>query len=392
MLANTRKMKKTQDIIQSILEEEIFLCDVFNSLVDEGTMDETRIKGLAEVAKKPGLHESEIEHLTRAEIMDNPYLKNINVPNVTSNNFRLAKKRIIQPGTITMYGQKYRDLKTMRQVNSYFVCNETLRFPGLVEGNKTTCWMTVEPYEIQSFEPFINEATGNILLIGCGLGYVAYMLSRKENVRSITIVDNNQDVLDLFTTHILPQFESKEKIQTVRSDGLEYLRTTDLSGFDHVNVDIWYDTIDMIYPYLRCLEIEKENPTVKFSYWLEDELKYDIQKSILIAATRPDCVVGKENTPLPKDSIANVPGHSFLSNLIGKDLVCATPINTYEDLYHLVDIQDLRGTLFGWYANSLDKVETQEKVDMEQLKKVHRMDTQLRTGASSVLPPKVFFK
>lgn len=392
MIANTRKMRKIQEIIESILREEVFLCDALNGAIDDGVMTEEKIQEAARIAKKQGMHETEIVHLTKEEIMANPYLQNIKVPNVSSNRFKLSNKRIIRPGIVTKYKQKQRDLKTMRQVNSYFVCDKSLRFPGISEGEQTTCWMTVEPCEIESFRNFIEEATGDVLLLGCGLGYVAYMLSIKEAVTSITIVDNNQDVLDLFTTHILPQFDNKEKIKTVNSDGLDYLRNTDLSIFNNVNVDIWYDTIDMLYTYLRCLEIERENPTVNFSYWLEDELKFDIQKSILLAATRQDCVAGKENSPLPLDSLTNVPGHNFLSDVIGKDLVCQTPINSYEDLYNLVDIKDLRGLLFCWYANNLDKVESQEKIDMSRLRRIHSNMTRAHTQQPTVSSSKVYFK
>ncbi len=392
MIANTRKMREVQDIIQSILEEELILYDMFNGMVDNGEMTLAELEKMSKAAKRPNLHKSEIKTMTREEIMANPYLKNINVPNVASNNFKLSKRRIIRPGIITKLGTKKRDLATMRQVNSYFVCDKSLRFPGLVEGEKTTCWMTVEPNEIQSFEQFINEATGNVLLLGCGLGYVAYMLSRKEDVTSITVVDNNQDVLALFTTYILPQFENCEKVQTVCSDGIDYLKTADLSVFNHVNVDIWYDTIDMIYPYLRCLEIEKANPTVKFSYWLEDELQYDIQTGILIAATRADCVEGQNNATIPERSLANLPGHNFLTDKIAKDLVEETKIKSYEDLYHLVELPDFRNTLLGWYANNIDKVESNEAIDMNRLRNIHMNMTRARTVIQSDNHPKIFFK
>lgn len=392
MIANTRKMRKIQEIIESILKEEVFLCDALNGAIDDGVITEEKIKEAAKIAKKPGMHEEEIVHLTKEEIMANPYLQNIKVPNVSNNRFKLSNKRIIRPGFVTKYKAKQRDLKTMRQVNSYFVCDKSLRFPGISEGEQTTCWMTVEPSEIESFKKIIEEATGKVLLLGCGLGYLAYMLSRKDEVTSITIVDNNQDVLDLFTTHILPQFDNKEKVKVVNSDGLDYLKNTDLSIFNNVNVDIWYDTIDMIYTYLRCLEIERNNPTVNFSYWLEEELKFDIQKSILIATTRQDCVAGKENASLPVDSLANIPGHHFLSDVIGKDLVCQTPIYSYEDLYELVDIKDLRSLLFGWYANNFDKVESQEKKNIGRLRRIHNNMTMAHLQQPIETPNKVYFK
>lgn len=366
MIKNTKEMHNVQDIFRSILVEEHLLCDLFNSSVDEGTMDTNELAKLSMIAKEPMLHRSEIERLKKEEIMSNLYLANIKVPKVESDNFQIANRRIIRSGQITKYKSKSRDLETMRQKNSYFVCDYPLRFPGLIEGKSNTCWMTVEPFEIETFKPLVEEATGNILLIGCGLGYAAYMLSEKEDVNSVTIIDYNQEVLDLFHEHILPQFKNKEKIHTIQGDGLEYLKQADLSIYDHVNVDVWYDTVDMIYPYLRCIEVEKENPTVKFSYWLEDELKEAIQKSIIAA-------VANDNQPELKK--APYYYEDFLLGKIGKDMVKKTPLNNYEDVYHLIDIQDLRSFLFSWYADNIDVVESQEDIDRRSINSIQGINS-----------------
>ena len=354
MVRNSKTMRHVQDVFKSILEEEYLLCDLFNSSVDQGIMDLNELARLSMLAQEPTLHRSEIEKLKKEDIMSNPYLANIKGPKVESKNFQLSNRRIIRSGLITKYKSKSRDLDTMRQKNSYFICDYPLRFPGLTEGSSNTCWMTVEPFEIETFKQFIEEAKGDVLLIGCGLGYAAYMLSEKEDVNSVTIIDYNQEVLDLFSEHILPQFKNKEKINTIQGDGLEYLRQTDLSIYDHVNVDVWYDTVDMIYPYLRCLEIEKENPDVKFSYWLEDELKEAIQKSIIAA-------VANDNQPANKK--VQHANDGFLLGIIGEDIVKKTALNTYEDVYHLIDIDDLRDFLFCWYANNIETVEKQEPID-----------------------------
>lgn len=360
MVANTRKMNKIKQIILSILQEERYLCDMFNGLVSDGSMTLQSLEEFRQVAKIPNLHEQEIIHIKKEELMENPYLKNIQIPNAQLNNFRLSKRRIIRPGTIVQAGEKERELSTMREVNKYFVCDSSLRFPGIVEGDRTTCWMTVEPFEINSFQNIIKEATGNVLLLGCGLGYLAYMLSLKKDVTSITIVDNNKDVIDLFNIHILPQFEHKQKIQIVESDALEYLNSYDLSLYNYINVDIWYDTIDMIYTYLKCLEIEKNNPTVKFSYWLEQDLKQDIQKGILSA-------------------ICDFPTPDFLTDKITQDIVRDTPIDSYEDIYKLVDIQNLRELLYKWYCTNLDTVEQYKIKDISRMNMIHHSTSLKRT-------------
>lgn len=369
MVTKTRTMRKMQESIKSILNDEKILYEIFDTMVEIGQMDDERLSEVRKITGIPTLYHSEIVTLNKDEIMSDPYLKNINIPNASSNNFHLVQRRL-RPRLVTKYGFKTRDLNTMCKSNSYFRCEERLRFPGLVEGDSKTCWMSVEPFEINSFQPFINNATGDVLLIGCGLGYAAYMLSEKDDVRSVTVVDNNEDVLSLFNTHILPQFKNKDKVHTVASDGLEYLKSNDLTVFDNINVDIWYDTVDMIYPYLRCLEIEKANPTVNFSYWLEEELKQSIQENLLIA-------------------ISGFKSDGLLANKIGEDIVKDTPIKTYEDFYNLMNIKDIRSFLYNWYVNNLDIVENYEPIDMRRINDSKEAYKQVIEGKNL---PKVYSK
>lgn len=44
------------------------------------------------------------------------------------------------------------------------------------------------------------------------------MASLKADVESITIVEREQSVIDLFTSFILPQFKTKDKITVIKDD------------------------------------------------------------------------------------------------------------------------------------------------------------------------------
>ena len=58
---------------------------------------------------------------------------------------------------------------------------------ALTEGNNI--WMSLNPNEIETMKPYIEKGKGNVLVLGLGMGYVTYMLSRKEDVRSVLIVE-----------------------------------------------------------------------------------------------------------------------------------------------------------------------------------------------------------
>ena len=40
-----------------------------------------------------------------------------------------------------------------------------------------------------------------------------YMVSEKENVETVTVVDTNEDVIRLFKKYILPQFKNAHKVK-----------------------------------------------------------------------------------------------------------------------------------------------------------------------------------
>lgn len=252
----------------------------------------------------------------------------------------ICSDRIMPNDSVSTYEEAPRDFKTFRQKRRYFYCKDTLLLPILTDLNTLNTWMTVEPFEINSFEKFIKRASGNVLLLGCGLGYVSYMLSQKSNVDSIIVIDNNQDIIDLFNEKLLPQFPNKDKITVMNCDGLSFLETADLSKFDCINLDIWRDISDMLLPYFSTLEIEKKNSSVRFSYWFEERLKEEVQNGILKRVAYDDIVLDKLSIP----------------ERIGAYLVDNTPINNRTDLQNLMRLDNFRELMLGWYQDNKDEV------------------------------------
>ena len=105
------------------------------------------------------------------------------------------------------------------------------------------------------------------------LRYYAYMVSMKENVESVTIVEKDKEIIDLFNEYILPQFKNKSKIKIINDDAFNYFKKD--IYYDYVFVDIWHDPSDGIDLYLKFKNLEKDN--IKYSYWIEDTLKCYIE-------------------------------------------------------------------------------------------------------------------
>jgi hypothetical protein len=149
----------------------------------------------------------------------------------------------------------------------YFL--EPFRYLVIKEG-KTT-WMSVTPFEINSMQPHIDQMQGEIVTLGLGLGYFAYMTALKPEVKHVTIIEKDLTVIQLFKKHILPFFPHQEKITIVHMDAFEYLSQPQLKA-NHIFVDIYRTADDGLPLYIKLKPYERRHPYCQWSYWLEQSI------------------------------------------------------------------------------------------------------------------------
>lgn len=130
-------------------------------------------------------------------------------------------------------------------------------------------WMTVTPNEINTMKKPIEKARGDVMTYGLGLGYFAFMAAAKDNVRSVTVVEKDEEVIELFKEHLLSQFINCDKIKIICGDALEYAAKR--PKYDFVFADIWHDPSDAMEPYLLLRAMERDD--VDYAYWIEDTIK-----------------------------------------------------------------------------------------------------------------------
>lgn len=347
MIANTRKMYEFKLKVQELLEIEdnVFRC--VDALVELGRFNLENLQELRRILKCNDFLEESITLISKEEIMKNPYLRDIKISQLVVDKFCLSNQRIVKSGNINFSNSNFRtdDLYPIREF-CYF--DKTLHLPAIAETKTAISWMTVEPFEINTFAEFAENAEGNILLGGCGLGYIAYILSLKDSVNEITIVDNNTSIIELFKKHILPQFKNKDKIKIVQDDILEYMHNTDLSEYDEINLDVWREYLDMIYVYLPALEIEFAHPEIKFSYWIEENLRYAIGTSLMRV-------------------FVNISDDNNIFDIIARDILENSDIKTPEDFKALVKLDDMRNILYHWYLDNRELTSKFEERDMKRL-------------------------
>ena len=130
------------------------------------------------------------------------------------------------------------------------------KFPylALIEGNNI--WMSLNPNEIETMKPFINIGKGNVLVLGLGMGYVPFMLSLKKEVKSVTIIEKDQDVIDLFNNLIWPKFVNKEKIKIIKDDAIKYVEKH--QQYDYIFADLWHNPEDGLPLFVSLKRINKD--------------------------------------------------------------------------------------------------------------------------------------
>ena len=201
-------------------------------------------------------------------VLNNPYYKNIKINPSTFQNlsFSNATYKQYQPFIYDDISIDETDYKEIIRIG-YF--EQEIAYPTLNENN--TIWMSLIPHEILTMEKPIKSVKGNVLVLGLGMGYFAYMISNKEDVSSITIIENNLNLINFFNHHLLSQFKNKQKIKIEFADALTYLGKTN-ENFEYIFLDTYHNAFDGILHYLKIKQFENTHQNSTFLYWIENTL------------------------------------------------------------------------------------------------------------------------
>lgn len=140
--------------------------------------------------------------------------------------------------------------------------------------------MSITPMEIQSHINPIRWAKGNVLVAGLGLGYFINQIKNLKRVKSIHVVEINQNVIDLYIKH----FGAHPKVHIHNKNIFEFDFqgdfNEDFSHFDYFYADIWNDRSYKIGQLPDMKKIIGKNGLIKsltYSFWgLEEYIYYRI--------------------------------------------------------------------------------------------------------------------
>ncbi len=197
---------------------------------------------------------------------NDPYMQTVKTNGVQCGNWEFTE-RAYRPFEAFVYDEAAltADGRLLPKIG-FFDCE--YRFPCILEDGRE--WMLITPNEIETMKVPISKAHGEVLTYGLGLGYFPFMASMKENVKQVTVVERDARVIELFNTHILPQFPNRQKIRVVCDDAFAFAGKK--PKVDFVFADIWHDPSDGVEAYLRLKMLERDD--VEYEYWIEKTLRY----------------------------------------------------------------------------------------------------------------------
>ena len=207
---------------------------------------------------------------------ENPYYKNIKIEYVSEGAWEYKRESYLPyRGVIAGDMMLYPDMTDIPPLGFF---TERFDFPAVLEdGNE---WMTLTPVDLDTCEEAIERAHGRVVTFGLGLGYYAYMVARKPEVESVTVVEKSPEVIALFSKHLLPQMECRDKIRIVEADAFEYAESVMPSEeFDYAFVDTWRDASDGVPMYERMKRLEHLSRNTRFDYWIEGFLRSRIRSA-----------------------------------------------------------------------------------------------------------------
>jgi hypothetical protein len=98
----------------------------------------------------------------------------------------------------------------------------------------------------------LRIAHGNILIAGLGIGMILIPLLKKKDVQTITVIEKEQDVINLVYKHI-KKYDKKNKLEVIHDD-IFSIELSKERKFDVMYFDIWNNVCGDNYSQMKTLK------------------------------------------------------------------------------------------------------------------------------------------
>lgn len=115
------------------------------------------------------------------------------------------KGRFIYTNKLLPKGEPIEIYKGRREGGVKF--DDDVKFPAIFENKveQNNPWMSLTPNELMTLRSGTRRAKGHTVVAGLGLGYQLLEVMKRDKVKEVTLVEKEQDVVDL----VLPKLEPK---------------------------------------------------------------------------------------------------------------------------------------------------------------------------------------
>lgn len=139
--------------------------------------------------------------------------------------------------------------------------------------------MSDTPMEKRTNASFVVNAHGDVLIGGLGIGMIIMAIQYHEKVRSITVIEKNQEVIDL----VASQLSFNPKVRIIKADVFTW-KPEKGQRFDCIYMDIWNTiSVDVYHNEMKPLKRKyghylkplSESPNRFNACWAEWNAKYE---------------------------------------------------------------------------------------------------------------------
>jgi len=169
---------------------------------------------------------------------------------------------------------KFMQLRDMINRRREYAWQKPGTFVKLVHKSTGTIMMSDTQMERNTNKWFIWAANGDVLIGGLGLGMILLAAQEKEEVKSITVVELHQEIIDL----VASQLPLNGKASVICGDVFEWYPPKG-TKYDTIYFDIWNDSGGDNYEDMKKLNrrfarrLNRDNPDCWMSSWRYKETK-----------------------------------------------------------------------------------------------------------------------
>lgn len=200
-------------------------------------------------------------------VLNDEYIQSLKIPETSFGNYTF-KKEIYKPYQAFSYDEISVNEEDYREIQKVGYFASSVEYLALAQNDEV--WMSIIPNEINTHITPISHAHGDVVTFGLGMGYFVFHAIKKDEVKTLTIIEKDKKIIDFFNQFILPQLPQKDKIKIVCADAYSYIKDT--HHFDYAYVDLWHNPNDGLPFYIAFKNAERNFPNCQFDYWLETSI------------------------------------------------------------------------------------------------------------------------